>query len=179
LSPKDVREYLTAVRSVCQCCAQGWDAKRDPDAKRKESRPRCCAVGACCGKKITPGTVQYLRAILSSALAHAVAEDELPRNVASSARLGTHRPANFEPLTALEARRLLAAARTYRLGTAVELTLRIGLRKGELLGLRWTDLDLDAGALNVRRTLLRDPAAGLSFFPTNNDSSARRVHLPT
>ena len=179
LSPKDVREYLTRVQSVCQCCVQGWDAKRDPNAKRKESRPRCCAIGACCGKKITAGTVAYLRAILSSALAHAVAEDELPRNVASSARLGTHRPANFEPLTATEARRLLAAARTYRLGAAVELTLRIGLRKGELLGLKWTDLDLDAGVLNVRRTLQRDPAAGLSFFPTKNDSSARRVHLPT
>ena len=29
------------------CCSQGWDARRDPEAKRKSSRPRCCAVGAC------------------------------------------------------------------------------------------------------------------------------------
>jgi integrase len=178
LSPKDVREYLTAVRSVCQCCAQGWDARRDPQAKKKESRPRCCAIGACCGKKISAGTVAYLRAILSSALAHAVAEDELPRNVASSARLGTYRAANFEPLTAPEARRLLAASRGYRLGAVVELALRTGLRKGEALGLKWTDLDLDASVLNVRRTLQHDPAGGLSFYPTKNESSARRIHLP-
>jgi integrase len=178
LSPKDVREYLTAVRSVCQCCVQGWDARRDPEAKRKGSRPRCCAIGQCCGKRISAGTVAYLRAILSSALAHAVAEDELPRNVASSARLGTYRAANFEPLTATEARRLLAASRTYRLGALVELALRTGLRKGEALGLKWTDLDLDASVLNVRRTLQHDPAGGLSFYPTKNESSARRIHLP-
>jgi integrase len=79
LTPKDVRVWLHQVQAVCQCCVQGWDAARDPAALRKEPRPRCCAVGSCCGKKITPGTVAYLRSILSSALAHAVREDQLPR----------------------------------------------------------------------------------------------------
>lgn len=179
LTPKEVREYFTSVAAICQCCAQGRDARRDPQHPRWQFRPRCCAIGRCCATTITPGTVRYLRTILSSALSHAVAEDELPRNVDSAVRLATHRPAWFEPLTAAEARRLLDAARSHRLGVVVELALRTGLRRGEVLGLKWDDLDLDTAVMDIRRTLQHNPVGGLAFYPTKNASSNRRIVLPT
>ncbi|MFJ6836843.1 tyrosine-type recombinase/integrase [Streptomyces sp. NPDC091209] len=178
LTPKDVRLWLHQVRTACQCCAEGWDAARDPAAKRQTSRPRCCAIGRCCDKRVSPGTLQYLRSVLSSALAHAVREDELPRNVASSIRLGDTRPKAFEPLTGAEARRLLTAARGSRLGALIELTLRTVLRKGDVLGLRWSDLDLTQGVMSIRQTLQRSPAGGLAFYGTKTDSSERRIVLP-
>ncbi len=42
LTVRDVREWLTRLAGICQCCAQGKDAKRPPD------RRRCCANGECC-----------------------------------------------------------------------------------------------------------------------------------
>lgn len=177
LTTKDVRAWIDTVRGQCQCCAQGWDARRDPANPRKERRPRCCAIGKCCKKLVADGTIAYLRAILSSALAHAMREDELTRNVASAVRLGPTRGRLFEPFTAEEARRFLAAIEGDRWQTLFELALRSGLRRGELLGLKWTDLDLDAGTLTVARTLQRTKD-GPRLLPTKTVGSQRRILLP-
>ncbi|WP_034088721.1 tyrosine-type recombinase/integrase [Streptacidiphilus albus] len=178
LTPKDVRIWLHRVRTACQCCTQGWDAARDPNAPRGRARPRCCAIGHCCEKRVAPATLQYLRGILSSALAHAVREDELPRNVATSVRLGDTRSKPFEPLTGSEARRLLNAGRGTQLGVLVELALRTGLRKGEALGLRWSDLDLEQRAMSIRQTLQRSPTGEFAFYLPKTESSKRRIALP-
>jgi integrase len=54
--------------------------------------------------------------------------------------------------------------------------IHTGLRKGELLGLKWTDLDLDGGTLSVCRQLeVMDQ--GLDFGPTKNKASRRSVPL--
>ncbi|RYJ22028.1 integrase [Streptomyces sp. L-9-10] len=59
-----------------------------------------------------------------------------------------------------------------------ELALHTGLRKGELLGLRWEDLELDAGTAAIRRTLQRTVAGGLTTLPTKTRASERRIALP-
>ncbi|MEU1916426.1 tyrosine-type recombinase/integrase [Streptomyces massasporeus] len=96
-------------------------------------------------------TVRFLLVILRAALQHAVREDELPRNVARNVELSKGTKREIEPLTAKEGRQLLAAARDNRLWAAYELAVRIGLRRGELLGLRWSDVDLHEGVLTVRQ----------------------------
>ncbi len=116
--------------------------------------------------------------MLKSALEHAVREEEIPRNVARNVRTGTPRPRRFEPLTADEARQFLTAARGHRLHALFELALHTGLRKGELLGLRWEDFDLDAGTAAIRRTLQRTSAGGLTTLPTKTRASERRIALP-
>jgi integrase len=177
LTARDVREWLDEVRRQCQCCAQGWDAARNPAHRRREQRPRCCAGGKCCRKKVAHGTLLYLRAILSAALSHAVREDLIGRNVASAVQLGQPRPTPFEPLTAAEARKLMDAVRFNRWAVLFELALRTGLRRGELLGLRWSDLDLAAGTLTVVRTLQYTPE-GMQALPTKTAGSQRRIILP-
>jgi integrase len=107
-----------------------------------------------------------------------VREEEIPRNVARNVRTGTPRPRRFEPLTADEARQFLTAVRGHRLHALLELALHTGLRKGELLGLRWEDLDLDAGTAAIRRTLQRTAAGGLTTLPTKTRASERRIALP-
>lgn len=127
LTAKDVRTWLNQLRTTCQCCTRRLDAGRD--------KPRCCAAGNCCSKRLSPLTLAYVHSVLKSALEHAVREEEIPRNVARNVRIGTPRPRRFEPLTAGEARQLLAAAQGHRLHALFELALHTGLRKGELLAL--------------------------------------------
>ncbi|MEU0922075.1 site-specific integrase [Streptomyces cyaneofuscatus] len=171
LTAKDVRTWLNERRTTCQCCTRGLDTARD--------EPRCCAAGKCCSKRLSPLTLTYVHSVLKSALEHAVREEEIPRNVARNVRTGTPRPRRFEPLTADEAREFLAAASGHRLHALFELALHTGLRKGELLGLRWEDLDLTGGLASIRRTLQRTSSSGLTALPTKTQSSERRIALPT
>lgn len=66
--------------------------------------------------------------------------------------------------------------RRHRLHTLFELARHIGLRKGELLGLRWEDLE--QGTAAVRRTLQRTSTGGLTTLPTETRASERRIALP-
>ena len=167
LTAKDVRTWLDQLRTTCQCCARGLDTTRQ--------QPQCCAAETCCRRRLSPLTLAYVHSVLKSALEHAVREEEIPRNV----RMGTPRPRRFEHLTTEEARALLTATDGHRLRALFELALRTGLRKGELLGLRWEDLDLTGGTASIRRTLQRTNSAGLTALPTKTHSSERRIALPT
>ncbi|MGW6842858.1 tyrosine-type recombinase/integrase [Streptomyces sp. NPDC054958] len=169
LTAKDVRTFLDQLRAACQCCAHGLDA----------TQRRCCAIGECCGKRLYPLTVTYVHSVLKSAIEHAVRENELPRNVARNVKTTTPRPRRFAPLTATEARQFLRAAETDRLHALYELALRTGLRKGELLGLHWEDLDLSGGAASVRHSLQRTRTSGLTALPTKTHASEPRIALPT
>ncbi|WP_103544783.1 site-specific integrase [Streptomyces sp. SM1] len=169
LTARDVRTFLDGLRATCQCCAQGRDT----------ARRQCCAIGQCCDKRLSPLTVTYVHSVLKAALEHAVRDDDLPRNVARNVKTTAPRPRRFRPLTAAEARQFLQAARADRLHALYELALRTGLRKGELLGLRWEDLDLDGGTASVRRSLQRTPSGGLTALPTKTLASERRIALPT
>ncbi|WP_327301725.1 site-specific integrase [Streptomyces goshikiensis] len=171
LTAKDVRTWLNQLRTTCQCCARGIDTRRD--------QPRCCAAGTCCSKRLSPLTLAYIHSVLKSGLEHAVREEEIPRNVARNVRTGTPRPRRFEPLTADEACQLLTATRGHRLHALFELALHTGLRKGELLGLCWDDLNLDTGTAAIRRTLQRTNTGGLTVLPTKTRASERRIALPT
>ncbi|WP_338018101.1 tyrosine-type recombinase/integrase [Streptomyces taklimakanensis] len=168
LTTKDVRALLDQLRTQCQCCTRELD-----------TQGLCCSAEVCCGKRLSPLTVSYVHSVLKSALQHAVREDELPRNVARNVPAGTPRPKRTEPLTAAEARQLLQAAEDHRLHALFDLALHTGLRKGEMLGLHWTDLDLNGGTASVRRPLQRTSSRGLATLPTKTTSSERRITLPT
>lgn len=122
-------------------------------------------------------TVQQLHAILRAALQHAVREDVIPRNVAKLVQVPAAQRIEVRPLSVAETRILLSAARSERLYALCVVLLAVGLRRGEVLGLRWVDIDLDGRTLRVRQTLQR--AAGkLHFVPPKTVRSARTVPLP-
>jgi integrase len=105
---------------------------------------------------LSPRTVNYIHVTLHKALSQATGDGLVPRN---AAQVKAPRPAKPEikPLSPDQARKLIEAAYETgdRYAALYVLALHTGLRKGEMLGLRWDDLDLDATtpSLRVRRTL--------------------------
>ncbi|MEU8252250.1 tyrosine-type recombinase/integrase [Nonomuraea sp. NPDC048916] len=178
LTAKDIRLWLDQLRVTCRCCALGTDTTRDPHAADPQKRPRCCALGRCCQRYLSPLTIQYIHALLRTALEHAVREDDLARNVARNVQVPVGRQQRTEPFSPAEARTFLDAAQGFRLHALFDLALRTGMRRGELLGLRWSDLDLTGGTLAIRQTLQYVPGTGLVITPTKTPSSERRIALP-
>jgi integrase len=160
--------------SDCQCCRQGFDAKRAP-AKR-----RCCAQGACCRKVLASATISYVHGILRAALQDAVREDRLGRNVAKLVAPPPIRSERIEPWTAEEAKAFLGYARgRERFAAVFELVLRTGLRIGEVLALSWDDVDLTSGTIRVRRSVRRHlNGKGLVLSEPKTSASRRRIPLP-
>jgi integrase len=171
LTAQDVRIFLTRIRQECQCCKNGWDAER--------SQPRCCALqgGQCCQSRLSPRMVQSIHAVLRNALECAVREEVIPRNVAKLVKIATPRYSVNRGLTAAQARAVLTSASSQRLGALYVLAVFLGLRRGELLGLRWDDIDLDGGTLEVVQTLQRVGGA-LRLVPPKTADSRRTVPLP-
>ena len=99
-------------------------------------------------------TVRQAHGLLRNALGDAERLELVPRNVARSVRPPASTKGRVRALTPEEARRLLATAKDERLYGLLVLAVTTGLRRGELLALRWQDVSLDEGVLRVRRTLL-------------------------
>jgi len=128
-------------------------------------------------RRLSPRTVQYLHAILRAALQQAVREELLARNVAQLVQPPRVPHEEVRPLDEDEVRAFLAAGRTDRLYAAYLLMIGVGLRRGEVLGLHWTDIDLNARVLRVRRTLQRVNGR-LIFTEPKTPRSRRTVPLP-
>lgn len=101
----------------------------------------------------------------------------MPRNVAKLVKVTTPRYKVNRGLTVPQARAVLAAAYDEPLCALYVLALCLGLRRSELLGLRWTDLDLEAGTLEVIHALQR-VSGKLRFVQPKTEDSARTVPLP-
>ncbi len=126
---------------------------------------------------LSPQTVQHLRAILRAALSDAVKWGLISRNVAALVDGPRVPHRDVQPLSPDEAKGLLEAAGNHRLGALFSVALAVGLRQGEALGLGWNDIDLDAGALTVRKTLQR-VAGSFVFGEPKTVRSRRTIALP-
>jgi integrase len=111
------------------------------------------------GGPLSVRSVAYVHAVLRRALSHAVLDGLLSTNPAASLRPPRHRP-DVEELA--EERELWAAADAARFLAFVDdhpwralwhLAVGTGARRGELLGLRWREVDLDAGHITISRGL--------------------------
>jgi integrase len=122
-------------------------------------------------------TAQYAHATLRAALEDAVREEMIPRNVAKLVRPPRPEKREREPLTVEQVRTLLKANREHRLYALFVVFAVLGMRRSEVLGLRWEDVDLDEGVLRIRRGLQRVDG-GLVVLPTKTRRSARVVPLP-
>jgi integrase len=78
-----------------------------------------------------------------------------------------------------EARRVLDTARGHRNAARWTVALAVGLRQSEALALQWTDIDLSAGTLTVRRGIHRVAGGGLVYEEPKAERSRRTVALPT
>ncbi len=128
------------------------------------------------GQPLSGRSRQYAYSTLRMAVDHAVKRGYLPRNpVAVVARPGATRRA-MTSWTGAEAQAFLAGAANDRLYTAFVLFLARGPRRGELAGLRWSDVDLDAGTLRITRTRVSVGGAVVDSTP-KTEAGRRTLHL--
>ena len=98
-----------------------------------------------------------------------------PRNVCKAVTPPKPSPEEIRPLDAEDAKRFLHAANGDRLEALYVLAVTAGLRVGELLGLKWEDLDQETNVLRVRRT--RSQAKTGPTFTTPKSGKGRSIRL--
>jgi integrase len=129
------------------------------------------------GRKLSDRTVQYIHAVLRRALERARKDELVIRNVASLVDPPRVRRAEVQPLTVEEAARLLDAVRDDRLFALYAVALGVGLRRGEALGLRWSDIDFENDTLRVSVSLQRLDGE-LQLTDPKTARSKRTIPLP-
>lgn len=144
---------------------------------RDLGRAQVRALYSAKGKELSPRSVDYIHVTLQKALSQAVRDDLINRNVAAGERPRSSRKRDeIKALSSEQVRALLAAARDTRNEALYVVAVHTGLRQGELLGLKWSDVDLTGRRLSVRRAL-KVTDGGLDFGPTKNKASRRSVPL--
>jgi integrase len=159
LRPSDVEKLILDMRSQMK------------PGKRTEENQNPEPVRA-----LADSTIRSVYAVLRMGLDGAVRDGLLARNPAVSVQwpgVARTEAAHLDPQRVTE---LLAAAESSRYHAALLLIATTGLRRGEALALRWSDVDLDAGVLHVRETVQRIDGK-LSTGPVKTDRSRRTIPL--
>jgi integrase len=118
---------------------------------------------------LAPRSVRYVHTIIRKALADALEWNYVLRNVADAAKPPKQARPKIRTWTAEQLRAFLAHARGDRLTAAWTLASLTGVRRGELLGLRWSDVELDAGRLKIVRALVL-----VDYEPTLSEPKTER-----
>lgn len=122
-------------------------------------------------------TVGHAHKVLRSVLQYAVKNRRLARNVASIHSPPMVQEDEIEILSADQITEVLTKLDGHALYPIVALALATGMRRGELLGLQWGDIDFDAATLRVERSL-EETNAGLRLKSPKTKSGRRNITLP-
>jgi integrase len=142
-------------------------------------------------RNLSPRTCQYAYAVLRRALQFAVDWKYIPVNPASSRMRAAQRRVGTELskirfLTELEGHAFLEAVRGDRFEALYILAITTGMRQGEMLGLQWSDVDLDNRKITIFRALHRtkrrhddsDPTAWFTLRQPKTQGSRRTIEIP-
>jgi integrase len=125
------------------------------------------------GQPLSPSTIRRVHAVLRSALNTAVKRRLLPYSPAEHIELAPESPKRPKPWTPDECQAFLAAIRQDRLAVLYHLILITGMRRGEAIGLRWEDVDLDGRCLFIEQQITE--VRGASVVGTPKTKRGRRL----
>ncbi len=147
--------------------AKAYDALRESGANRrgKVSRP------------LSETTIEHSHRTLHAALGYAVAQGLLARNPADGVRKPKRARTEMQVWDRTSLAQFLEATDTERLAPLWRVATHTGLRRSELLGLRWEDIDFDTGRLSVRRKRVAVGYVMLEGLGGKTDRSVRVVDL--
>ena len=133
-------------------------------------------------KKLNEGysgrTAQALHGILHKALSQAVRWGLVVRNVSDAVDAPRRVKRPPEILTEAQARAFLDAVHQDRLYALYVTAITTGMRKAELLGLRWSDVDFESGAIRVSQVALTVHKKGVILSEPKTEKSRRAIDLP-
>ncbi|MET8454472.1 site-specific integrase [Streptomyces sp. NPDC005209] len=127
-------------------------------------------------RRASPATAKEAHRVLRAALTAACREELVTRNAASLVEAPKVPRRELTPWTLDETLRFLEEARRDPLYAAFVLAVSMGLRRGEILGLRWSDVDLEHRVLRVSKQVQR--VGGELYEDTTKSGRARPVPLP-
>ena len=126
---------------------------------------------------LSPKSVKYIHTVIHSALEQAKKEGMITINPADAVKLPQQEQKEIKYLDAAEAAIFLATAKDSKHFAAFFLALNTGMRRGEILGLRWQDVDFNACQLTVNQGLVRVTGKGLVFQEPKTKLSNRVINL--
>jgi integrase len=185
ITPQVLEEFYADLRRCRHRCRDGEPAvdhrttvehdcrtvrhKRRPGRPGRE--PHDCAIAGCVVVECPPhscapmaaSSIRQVHWILSAALAAAVRWEWIRTNPADNAKKPKQRAPQPEPPSPTEAARIVAAAweQDDDWGALVWLVMVTGMRRAEVLALRWSDVDLAEGMLAIRRNYVRSRSRGI------------------
>jgi len=127
---------------------------------------------------LAPKTVILMQGVLHKALDDAVRWNLIARNVTDAVSLPRIMKSEIKPLTKEQAQKLLEAAQGHRLEALLTVALVTGMRRGELLALRWQDINFDDKSLQVHRTVSLVRGHGYVVTEPKTAKGKRKIALP-
>lgn len=130
---------------------------------------------------LKPKTIKLIHTVLHKAIDNAVRWNLVSRNVCDLVSLPTSDRYEMQPLTLEQCQKLLTVARGHRLENMLAVAIATGMRRGELLALRWQDVSIEQGRFHVRRTVDYIAAYGRRGYVENEPKTAsgvRQIELP-
>jgi integrase len=129
------------------------------------------------GGPLSPRMVEYIYSVLHTALEQAVKNGLVVRNVCDAVDKPKKVKHEFMPWTTEETNQFLSSIKDSRLFPFYLTECGTGLRRSEILGLQWPDIDFKTGTLTVRRSLVR-VKGGYKFGEPKTKKSRRTIPLP-
>jgi integrase len=126
---------------------------------------------------LAPRSIRHTHAVLHRALERAVRDGLIAKNPAALVDKPRAERRELRVLTQAEAAAFLNVTRTDPAYALYVVAISTGARLGELLGLRWSDIELDHGRVRVQRTLQRQRERGLTFTQPKTSRSRRTILL--
>lgn len=129
-------------------------------------------VGGVKRKPTSGRQAQYARSILGKALWDAVRMGLMPQNPVRRTERPAHTPRRAQSFTPEQVDALFVSAAKSRILPLLQFAYATGLRRGEILGLTWRDVDLQAGRVIVRQSLTRLSSSSMSVVMKKPKSAA-------
>ncbi|HNV70739.1 MAG TPA: site-specific integrase [Candidatus Ozemobacteraceae bacterium] len=129
------------------------------------------------GETLCPKSLQLVHAILSKGFRQAVVSGYAWRNVMQAVSKPRTEAKDHQVFTREELVRFLEAAKTSRFDLFFLLVASCGLRRGEGLGVSWSDISFERGELTIRRNIVKT-SQGIEVNPPKTKASRRTIHLP-